>query len=262
MALYLRKGDRKAAETLAEHQASAYVPVQVNQSALALITGKTTEPSFSVSRDSVLTLAEFALLSNASLAQLKAGKTPFVAEAALQTFIQKEDNASYADDLQYLSALLAYYHGNKLQGLDLLSARAMADTAASGDRWRKPLAAFLNREVSLEQEAPKNWTGDGSGELLRNPLNVKVLQRFTAEANRRNQPQQAYNALFNALRYREDSPEIVQLYIIQCLDMGLTNYAADKLRVLQENNPAAYGQFLPTYQQKLALIEKRRNDFQ
>ncbi|PQA58618.1 hypothetical protein C5O19_02840 [Siphonobacter curvatus] len=262
MALYLRKGDWKAAETLAEQRASAYVPVQVNQSALALITGKTTEPSLSISRDSVLTLAEFALLSNASLAQLKAGKTPFVTEAALQTFIQKENNASYADDLQYLNALLAYYHGNKLQGLDLLSARAMADTAASGDRWRKPLAAFLNREISLEQEAPKSWTGDGSQELVRNPINVKVLQRFTAEANRRNQPQQAYNALFNALRYREDSPEILELYIIQCLDMGLTNYAADKLRVLQENNPAAYGQFLPMYQQKLALIEKRRNDFQ
>ncbi|MDQ1087947.1 lipopolysaccharide assembly protein LapB [Siphonobacter sp. SORGH_AS_1065] len=262
MALYLRKGDLPAAEKLASEQASDYVSVQVNQKAVELLNGKSSETKISIGADSVLTLAQFALVSNATLSDIKAGKTPPVTGSALRTLSEKEGNAAYFDDLQYLHALVSYYDGNKLEGLDILSARAMADTAASGDRWRKPLAAFLNREVANEQAPPTRWTGDGSEELMRNPLNIKVLERYTAEANQRKEPQKAYNALYNALNYRQDSPEILKLYILQSLELSLTQYAEEKLKILQNDFPGQYESFLPVYQQKRALIEKRQQDFQ
>lgn len=262
MALYLRKGDTQAAEKLASEQSSDYVSLQVNRKAVELLNGKSSETSLTIGADSVLTLAQFALISNATLADLKTGKTPPVSGKALRTLTQKEGNASYFDDLQYLNALVSYYDGDKLEGLEILSARTMADTAASGDRWRKPLAAFLNREIANEQAPPTSWTGDGSEELMRNPLNIKVLERYTAEANQRKEPQKAYNALYNALTYRQDSPEILQLYIMQSLEMSLTNYAEDKLKILQSDFPEHYERFLPVYQQKRALIEKRQQDFQ
>lgn len=262
MALYLRKGDTPAAEKLANEQSSDYVSVQVNRKAVELLNGKSSETKLSIGADSVLTLAQFALISNATLSDLKTAKTPPLSDKDLRILSQKEGNASYFDDLQYLNALVSYYDGNKLEGLELLSARAMADTAASGDRWRKPLAAFLNREIANEQAPPTSWTGDGSEELMRNPLNIKVLERYTAESNQKKEPQKAYNALYNALTFRQDSPEILKLYILQSLEMSLTNYAEDKLRILQSDFPEAYERFLPVYQQKRALIEKRQQDFQ
>ncbi|MFT4033300.1 MAG: hypothetical protein QM669_12835, partial [Siphonobacter sp.] len=257
MGLYLKKGDFQKAETYT----STYLPVQVNQTAMNLLTGKKTEVNVAIPADSVLTLAQFALLSNAEWQGIKNSNLP-VSVATISRLESMEGNASYYGDLQYLRAMADYYRGNKLHGLDLLSARAIADTAATGDRWRKPLSAFLVRETAEANDSKplSNWQGEKT--LLRYPLNRQVLARYVAEANKKKQYQDGYQALLDALRYEENAPDLLQMYILQATEMGLMSYAEDKLRVLQKVNPVASEHFLPVYQQKRALIEKQQSTFQ
>lgn len=255
IALDVRTGKTPEATT------SDYLAVRVNRQAIDLLQGKKEGKQPDIPTDSAMTLLQFADLSNAVLLGLHQEK-PVFTDAAWRKL--QERNEAYFDDLQYLQALSDYYKGDKLAGLDVLSARTLGDTSARGDRWRRPLAAFLNRESAAEMDpAPlRDWKGDGSELLLRQPLNLKVLERYTAEANRRKEPQKGYNALFNALKYRTDSPGILSAYILQSLETGLTAYADEKMQRLKEVDPAAYERFLPVYQQKRALIEKRREDFQ
>lgn len=244
-----------------EPAAADYLAVRVNWQAGELLQGKKEGRQPGIPTDSVLTLIQFADFSNAVLLGLQK-EQPVFGEAAWRKILEKND--PYFDDLQYLQILSDYYKGDKLLALEILSGRALGDTSARGDRWRQPLAAFLNREEAQESDpTPLNdWKGDGSGLLKRYPLNLKVLERYAAEANRRNEPQKGYNALFNALKYRTNSPGLLSAYVLQSLETGLVAYAEEKMTRLQEVDPAAYQRLLPVYQQKRALIEKRRQDFQ
>lgn len=256
LALLLKNGQLQRALPLAETDDNPYRPYRINQLAVFNFSGKESNAAVALPADSVLTLFDMAQLQNQTFNGLRQGHVP-VPTPTLLRLLQKPENEDYADELGYLLAVQAAYSGEVLLALDVLSARASADTSAGGDRWRQPLAALLNRELQAHVPVADDW----ETQLRRHPLQVSLLARATQAYNRRQQPGQAYDLLLKALNYRPFDPQLLTYYILQALEMGQQPYAEARLRDLQQVSPAAYAEFLPTYQQKLASIEKRRSAF-
>ena len=251
---------------LAKSEVSEYVGWRANYLALNALNGKPQPEAFRpvLRPDSVLGAGEFAYLANYTLHRARTGNGPAV---ALDRLMTRDDNASFYDDVQYLQALQDYYTGDKLAAFDRLQSRAFADTSATGARFVAALRAFLVKEQtqhpSPDQLSRLRTASEYETALRRYPLDATLLTKATLFFNGQKEgSQRAYDALLTARRFRPDSPEILQLYIRQSLQMNLSEYATEALFDLRARHPAAYADFLPAYQAQVALIEKERETFQ
>lgn len=94
------------------------------------------------------------------------------------------------------------------------------------------------------------------------PLRAEIVTAAAQFKQQQRQTQGAYDLIVKALPFNEDKPELLKTYILLCLDLGLRDYAANRLAQLQSvAAPADYQAFLTTYQEKLTLIEKSRQNF-
>jgi hypothetical protein len=257
---------RRAAQSPEE---PAYLPARVNQRALQNLFGVRTTADDALGTlpaDSVLSLGAFAYLQNETLNRLRQGRGQEVPPHLLN-LENREANAGFVDELQYLRALSEYYAGDKLAAFDLASGRVAGDSTASGGRWAQTLAALLAQERNLSPSAQNLATlqtpADYERALRRRPFHPVVLDRATRFFNQNKQPERGYNALLNALRYVPDSPALLRLYSLQALEMRLPDYADEAARryeaLATATERAAFG---PVYQARRALIEKEGQDFQ
>jgi hypothetical protein len=251
---------------------SEYGPARVNQLALKNLFGVKTDSDAAlrgIPADSTLSLTAFAQLQNETLNALRQGRGAGV-PAHLRNLENREENAGFVDELQYLRTLTEYYVGDKLAAFDLASGRVAADSTAGGGRWRQTLTALLENErgpgqnfQSLEDFGSLKTAADYERALRRQPFNPAVLERATAFFNQKKRPERGYNALLNALRYQPAAPALLRLYSLQALEMRLPDYADEAARRYQEvATVSERGAFVPVYQAKRALIEKERSDFQ
>lgn len=243
-----------------------YLPARVNQVALQNLFGiKTTsdEALRTIPADSTLSLTAFAYLQNETLNRLRQGGGKAV-PPHLRNLENREANAGFVEELQYLRTLTEYYAGDKLAAFDLASGRVAADSTAGGGRWRQTLMALLeNERENLQGLEGLKTAADYEQALRRQPFNPAVLERATAFFNEKKQPERGYNALLNALRYQPEAPALLRLYSLQALEMRLPDYADEAAQRYQSVATASeLGAFVPVYQAKRALIEKERSDFQ
>ncbi|MFC5410806.1 hypothetical protein ACFPMF_15900 [Larkinella bovis] len=95
------------------------------------------------------------------------------------------------------------------------------------------------------------------------PFNAEIVAVAAAFERQRGQPENAYNRVLEALPMNEQNPDLLKIYALLCLDLGLTDYADESLaRLRTATSPADYQAFLTNYQAKRALIEKQRESFQ
>lgn len=180
--------------------------------------------------------------------------------------INTTTNGNFYHELHLAEAYTAYRH-DKLAALDILAAQTIADTSQRVALARQTLQYWLLKEQELDKNpatfAHLRDLQSIKNELRQHPFNEVLLQKAVTLFNQQKQPKLAYQALLNALRFRGDSPELQKMYILQCLQMRLIDFAEDSLRDLYAlTSSTDYQAFLKTYQAQRALIEKEQKSFQ
>jgi Flp pilus assembly protein TadD len=203
--------------------------------------------------DSALSVNNFAYLYN--YAQLT--QTPTLLPL-LRRLSEKEVNGTFYDELQMARAYQEYLD-DKIVAFDRLAQLTVADTSKKVAVARQTLTYWINKEVEIAQKENTAGRTDWLEQLKQAPFNVGLLRRATEHFNQQKQPKVAYQAILNALRFRRDSPEILKLYILQCLEMRLIDFAQTGLNDLFAIAPSAdYEAFRKTYQTRLAAVEQER----
>ncbi|GAB3333610.1 hypothetical protein GCM10027299_41320 [Larkinella ripae] len=94
------------------------------------------------------------------------------------------------------------------------------------------------------------------------PFEAEIVTAAAGFERRQGKTEQAYNLVLEALPLNERNPDLLKMYTLLCLDLGLTDYAeAGLARLRGAASPADYQAFLASYQAKRALIEKQRESF-
>jgi hypothetical protein len=210
-----------------------------------------------LSSDSVLNASNFAWIYNQIFYQKALGKT-----FDLRRLSELEENESLSEDLLFANMIQEYYKGDKILTFQNLQAWAASDsTDKKGKYYQLLLNTFLKKEATenVNLAEIKDVTGLG---LKHHPLNESVVEKALIILNKKHQPEKAYQVVLNAISWRKDSPLLYQLYIQQALTIGMKDYAGDGMKALQKLSPTDYQRFLPTYQAKLASIEKTSAGFQ
>ncbi|MCU0340683.1 MAG: hypothetical protein MUE30_12430 [Spirosomaceae bacterium] len=207
--------------------------------------------------DSALSVNYFAYLYNYA---------QYARDTTLSDLLQRlgntGNNGTFYNELQVAQAY-AEYGRDKISALDVLAAQTVADTSKKTELARQTLLFWLTREsLSPANISTLTTAADYQNALRQHPLDVALLKKYVAFFNQQKQPQVAYQALLNAQRFRRDAPEIQKLYILQCLDMRLTEFATDGLNDLFSiTNAADYEAFVKIYEARLAAIRQAQADF-
>ncbi|GAB3268566.1 hypothetical protein GCM10027347_38090 [Larkinella harenae] len=99
--------------------------------------------------------------------------------------------------------------------------------------------------------------------LRRAPFDAELVATSAAFERQNGKTELAYNRVLEALPLNERHPDLLKIYVLLCLDLGLTDYAEESLtRLRVATSPTDYQAFLASYQAKRALIEKQREAFQ
>ena len=94
------------------------------------------------------------------------------------------------------------------------------------------------------------------------PLNARIVTDAAQLSQQQGQSKEAYDMVLTALPFNEDKAILLKTYITLCLALGLPDYAESSLAALRiATSPADYQEFLATYQEKLASIEKSKEKF-
>ncbi|MFY7826084.1 MAG: tetratricopeptide repeat protein [Flectobacillus sp.] len=245
---------------LSQLQPFDYPSYQANTLALKLSTqAKAAAVEVSAKYDKALDVSTFAWLYNATLFQKSLGSA-----IPLRNFAQSAQNDQYSEDLEFAHTLQQFYKGDKQLTFEQLQAWATTDTSANKAKYYQVLLNTLIKKESSSDSFSENIVDAKAAQLavFQHPLNEKVLEKTTTLYNSINKPEEAHRILNNALKWRKDSPNIWEMYILQSLNIGMTHYANDALIELQKRFPTDYQRFLPQYQAKIALIEKQSADFQ
>lgn len=207
--------------------------------------------------DSALSVNHFAYLYNYAIVT----RDTTVADL-LQRLENTGNNGNFYNELQ-LARAYAEYGRDKINALDLLASQTVADTSQKTALARQTLIFWLTKEnITPADIASLSSVDDYQKALKKHPLDVALLQKATAFFNQQKQPQRAYQALLNALRFRRDSPDLQKLYIMQCLDLRLTEFAEDGLNDLFGiTTNADYNAFVAIYQARLAAVRKAQQEF-
>jgi hypothetical protein len=259
-ALGLTKGDFE--ETQLINTPSKTLSHEANRLALAQLTNNKTQAQvidLGLPKDSVLSVNNFAYLYNYGQFTRDSSKSNL-----FRKLLNTGNNGNFYHELQLAQAYTAY-NRDKIEALDILASETVADTSQKVALARQTLQYWLLKE---NQSSSVFKTQSGLSEtdyliaLRQHPFDLALLQASTSFFNQQKKPKVAYQALLNALRFRRDSPEIQKLYILQCLQLYLTDFAEDGLRDLFAlTTTADYQAFLKTYQAQRALIEKERESF-
>ncbi len=232
-----------------------YPSYEANRLAQLRTTDANASFAITLPADSALSVNNLAYLYNYATHQRDTTLLPL-----LRRLEEKESN--FYDDLQLARAYVSYYGGNKIEALDLLASKITADTSAKTALNRQTLNFWLAKEssnsfgnlVALKTEV------DYQNALRQSPFDVALLQQATVFFNQQKRPQIAYQAILNALRFNRTSPAVQQLYIMQALQMHLTDFAEDGLKDLAALvSPADFQAFLKTYQAQRQQVEAKKN---
>jgi len=232
----------------------AYPSYEANR--LAQLRTPDVEAKFVISlpADSALSVNNLAYLYNYATHQRDTALLPL-----LRRLEQKDGNGHFYEDLQLARAYVEYYNHDKITALDLLAAKATTDTSAKAALVRQTLNFWLGKETATAAPNLANLkTQTDYQHILRQaPLNVAVLQQATDFFNRQKKPEMAYQAILNALRFSRTSPSVQKLYIMQALQMHLTDFAEDGLKDLAAlTTTADYQAFLKVYQAQRAAMQQ------
>jgi tetratricopeptide (TPR) repeat protein len=258
LALNLKLGQKLNADSL---NPQVYVSYEANRLAAQLVhraTNTTPTPFINTLKtDSVLSVNQLAYWANRGAIQK--GKEPQLIPIA-QKLMAQEQNSAFYDELQYISAIQDYYGGYKLNAIESLKQRTQADTAA---RLQQGTLTFWLKKETIEDLRLTDFSALNTPDafentLKRHPFNTWFLTKYVAYFNQKKQPKKGYDVLYKLLSFEPVPIEIKELYILQCLEMHLKDYAEEALMNLP---PTDYQQFLPQYEAKLALIEKEKQAF-
>lgn len=226
------------------------------------------------------------LLGNAADSLSDAEKT------ALVYYSRREDTSPIVasiQDMSYRASALLYLARNHLEKDNISSAESnlrQLQTLAVSDAetkkavheleseifWRKKdwpaLAAALKTpglsrksfyQAVLADNADKTAEAEKYylAALQNLPFDETVVLAAQQFYNRRRNDERAYQTLTDALRVNPLAAGIRKAYVMQCLDMNLTEYAAQGMDELRLNSPADHQAFAPQYKAKLALVEKK-----
>lgn len=242
----------KPEATLTEPDFERYPSYEANTLALVLLTKPpqaSPTPSSPVPNDSLLDVSRFAVLYNKAMAKLPPS-------LSLEALARKAGNEDFYNDLLYAQAVQDYYTGDKLKALNQVRAQAAADTTAGGKRYQQAFDFWLTQALQVQPKiSPPKTLADCAEALKRYPLHPGVLAQATAVLNQQNRPQQAYEALVNALLYRPRDPDVLKLYVMQALRIKMVSYAEEGLLTLMEVlPPSEYQTFERAYDEQLARI--------
>jgi hypothetical protein len=280
-----------------EQKAEASAGLLANQS--ATINGrKDIDPAIiKFGSDSALNVSQFALLYN--LTTKATVKAPLLSKD-LQKIQQKAANQGFYEDLEFAIASQNYYREDKIEGIKRLTIlandstrkkqlynqvvgmwylqqgvfdKALTHLEKAGDKASVEVLQKQDYVVSIPEyqqvqaeELLKNakTKGDYEKALRISPLNPTLISKTVDFYNTKiNQPNEAYNLVFNALQLNDNSIELWKLYVLQSLKIGVDNYAEEglgKLRLLM--SATDYQAFLSTYQAQKALMEKNKVGFE
>lgn len=226
---------------------------------LVLSTQKATLPKIDISipPDSGLSVNNFAYLYNRAV---------FIRDTTEVPLLQKLETKSgpFYEELQTARAFIAYYNGNKINGLDLLASQVVADTSKKTILNRNTLNFWLTKEmIASENNLPKTASINTYQTALRqHPLDLQLLEKAVEFFNKNKQSKLGYEAILGTLRFRSDSPKCQEIYILQCLEMGYTEFARDGLNVLFSiASPQEYESFLKIYEAKKEEMIKKLQTF-
>lgn len=281
----------------AANATSASISLLANQSASDKGKIEINTPFLNLQNDSALNVSQFALIYN--LTTVAAEKAPFSAKD-LRKIQQKSANHGFYEDLEFAVASQHYYRENKIEGLKELTIlandstkkkrlynqvvgmwylqqgvfdKAMLHLANAGDKAsveilekQDYLTTIAEYQQAQAEELLKNakTKNDFDKALAISPLNPIVISKTIDFYNTKlKQTTEAYNLLFNALEVNDNSIELLKLYVLQSLKMGVDNYAEDGLERLRVRTSATdYQAFLSTYQAQKALMEKSKVGFE
>lgn len=264
LAFWANNGKKTAIEELLQQSEDIqYNSYQANKLAMKnIVEKKFSEPTgndftIDLSSDSVLNASNFAWIYNQTFYQKALGEN-----FDLRRFSELEENESLSEDLLFANVIQEYYKGDKLLTFQNLQAWAVGDsTDKKGKYYQLLLNTFLKKEAVEKVNLAEIKDVIGVG-LKQHPLNEAIVSKAVELLNKNRQPEKAYQVVLNAISWRKNSPMLYQLYIQQALTIGMKDYAEDGMKALQKLSPTDYQRFLPTYQAKLASIEKASAGFQ
>jgi hypothetical protein len=284
-------------DSLKNEKTNASISFLANQSASANGKDAISASALKFGRDSALNVGQFALIYN--LITAATAKAPFSSKD-LQKLQQKAVNQSFYEDLEFAIASQQYYRENKIEGLKQLTILANDSTKKKQlynqvvGMWYLQQGVFDKAIVHLTKAGDKasvevlqkqdylstikEYQQAQAEELLKNartkadfekalaisPLNSIVISKTVDFYNTKlNKPNEAHNLIFNALQVNDNSIELLKLYVLQSVKLGVDNYAEEgleKLRLLTSSTD--YQAFLSTYQAQKALMEKSKVGFE
>jgi tetratricopeptide (TPR) repeat protein len=117
--------------------------------------------------------------------------------------------------------------------------------------------AYYLAETVLEAAERPGAVADARFRICgyRNPFYEEAV--LLAAGHFKGQPQLAYDILLQALRIHPYSRRIQEQYILKCLELGLSDYAAASMAEYRElAGESAYAEFLPVYTEALRRIRE------
>lgn len=226
--------------------------VAANRAALARLSGLEIDfSSFDLPQDSLLDVSRAAFLFNAMSSP--ATRNSKVTAADLRA-IQKHNEPFY-EPLSWAYALQKYFREDKLEGIKAL--QFLGDSPSKmAPVYRQNLGLWLMNEGAYTKALASLATaGDSSSvELLQKadlrmridsslrvqaaalpldsvaaPLNPYYLVRVAQHLDQKGKRLEAYNLLFYALDYQEDSPVLLEAYVRQATSLSMFEYAESGL---------------------------------
>jgi hypothetical protein len=229
MALFVKNPDLYQKQTFEAHNYNSH---QANRQALQLILNQKATPQpfeLSLPKDSSLSINNMAYLYNYSLTSTDSTLGRLVRHL---TAI----NGGFYEELQMAQAYADYTH-NKLAAFDNLANIASTDTSQKAALVRQTLDFWLSKEAIEDSKWPLPVSFKNDADVFQNlknhPLNINLLQKVVQYWNTKKQPQKAYDALLNGLRFNRQSVQAQQMYIRQCVKMNYTEFMTDALSDLK-----------------------------
>ncbi len=241
-------------DNIENHSYNAFI---ANKTALQMKANQTFQSDFVfLENDSILNVANFAMLYNQTLFQKEKGDALPVAHLAMLT-----ENENDSEDLTFANALQEYYKGDKIIAFQSLSNWTKSDTSSQKAKYfTRLLNTFIVKESQDIHIANKNnnWIG---AILNQNPLNSYIVEKAIQQLNKANKKEEAYQVALNAINWRKNSPLLYQLYCMQSLKIGMKEYAQTSLNKLKQLSMQEYNDFLPEYNSIIKNIEEQKNQF-
>ncbi len=185
-----------------------------------------------------------------------------------ENHLRKQNVAAAESDLQALQSLTITDANAKrlIQELELNVLWLKKDWTAlakAAQASNSPRKAFYQAEIAANAnklaEAEKYYLSAMKNRPFDETVTLAVQQFYL----RRNNADRAYQILTQALQINPAAPEVQKAYILQSLDLNLTDYAAQGMEQLRDLvSPADYQAFVPKYEAKRALVEKRLAEWQ